>query len=61
MIKIHDDILYFSWFRMTSGILSESVLVDLNDPRYFQHGGNLMVSSIMCFLKDENLCSFYLD
>jgi len=38
---------------MTSGVLSEAVLVNLNDPRYFQHGGNLMVSNIFYFLKDE--------
>jgi hypothetical protein len=47
------DILYFSWFRMTSGILSEAVLVNLNDPRYFQHGGNLMVNNIFSFSKDQ--------
>ncbi len=45
--------MYFSWFRMTSGVLSEAVLVNLNDPRYFQHGGNLMVSNIFYFSKDE--------
>ncbi len=38
---------------MTSGVLSEAVLVNLNDPRYFQHGGNLMVSNIFYFSKDE--------
>ena len=30
---------------MTSGVISESVLVNLNDPRYFQHGGNLMINN----------------
>ncbi len=35
--------LCFSWFRMVSGSVSEAVLVNLADPRYFQHGGNLMV------------------
>ncbi len=33
----------YSWFRMVSGAVSEAVLVNLADTRYFQHGGNLMV------------------
>jgi hypothetical protein len=32
---------------MTSGIISEAVLVNINNPRYFQHGGNLMVINIL--------------
>jgi hypothetical protein len=31
---------------MTGGLISEAILVNLGDPRYFQHGGNLMVSNI---------------
>jgi hypothetical protein len=38
---------------MTSGILSESVFVNLGNPRYFQHGGNLMVKNILFFFKDK--------
>jgi hypothetical protein len=34
---------------MTSGVISEAVLVNLGDPRYFQHGGNLMVNNIFFF------------
>lgn len=34
---------YYSWFRMIGSDISEGVLVDLNNQRYFQHGGNLMV------------------
>jgi hypothetical protein len=43
---------------MTSGTLSESVLVNLGNPRYFQHGGNLMVNNILFSSKDK---LFYLD
>ncbi|CAF0946530.1 unnamed protein product [Adineta steineri] len=35
----------YYWFRMTTGIISEAVFVNLNDPRYFQHGGNLMINN----------------
>ena len=32
---------------MMSGTLSESMLVNLGDSRFFQHGGNLMVNKIL--------------
>ncbi|CAF3382137.1 unnamed protein product [Rotaria sp. Silwood1] len=35
----------YYWFQMISGIVAEAVLVNLTDPRYFQHGGNLMISN----------------
>jgi hypothetical protein len=36
---------------MTTGVVSEALLVNLNDPRYFQHGGNLMVFEVFYNLK----------
>ena len=50
----------FSWFRMTSGVISEAVLVNLNDPRYFQHGGNLMVKTLL-LMKQSTLLFERLD
>lgn len=38
---------------MASGVISEAVLVNLADPRYFQHGGNLMVSDIFLFQRKK--------
>jgi hypothetical protein len=46
----------YSWFRMVSGAVSEAVLVNLADTRYFQHGGNLMVRNY--FLEKYKL-NFY--
>ena len=46
----------YSWFRMTSGAVSEAVLVNLADTRYFQHGGNLMVMN--CFVDEPESDSF---
>ncbi|CAF1109158.1 unnamed protein product, partial [Adineta ricciae] len=35
----------YYWFRMTTGVISEAVLINLNDPRYFQHGGNILINN----------------
>ncbi|CAF1990480.1 unnamed protein product [Rotaria magnacalcarata] len=35
---------YF-WFRMIGGSISEAVLVNPHESRYFQHGGNLMINN----------------
>ena len=48
----------FSWFRMVSGAVSEAVLVNLADPRYFQHGGNLMVMNYSFEKKRNESCRF---
>ncbi len=37
---------------MTGGLISEAILVNLGDPRYFQHGGNLMVSNIFSYSEE---------
>lgn len=40
---------------MSSGLISEAILVNLADPRYFQHGGNLMVCTIE-FVLERKKC-----
>ena len=40
---------------MASGVISEAILVNLGDPRYFQHGGNLMVRAVDFFFRYEKL------
>jgi hypothetical protein len=37
---------------MISGAVSEAVLVNIGNPRYFQHGGNLMVKIILFFFHE---------
>jgi hypothetical protein len=44
---------------MMSGVISEAVLVNINNARYFQHGGNLMVK-IFSF-KNKIFYFLYLD
>ncbi len=60
MIKNINDIFYFSWFRMTSGVISEAVLVNLANPRYFQHGGNLIVNNILLFFGKKTKISVFI-
>ncbi|CAF0979230.1 unnamed protein product [Rotaria magnacalcarata] len=35
----------YYWFRMITNSVSDAVVVNLTDPRYFQHGGNLMINN----------------
>jgi hypothetical protein len=44
---------------MISGSVSDAILVNLGDARYFQHGGNLMVKIIAVFF--FVILIFYLD
>lgn len=44
---------------MVSGAISEAVLANLADARYFQHGGNLMVNEL--FIRDKGMNLLGLD